>query len=406
MPTSEEDAVFEVPDPDTQELYIFNRFGQHIQTKDIMTQSVLHSFEYHQSTSNGILVSVTDASGRKLSILRDYSGQVTAIQTSNGHKHVLTVNRMGYLESYQRTDGYRVEFQYVSATGLLLSRLDSGEYGQMFQYDQYGRLVQSVAPTGELTRLTFNLTSQGGNIRVGETIISVNDNRVEQSSDAFSKDTTLSADRSLVVLEQERRLTLATVRHPVISHSHPIIGDSYPMVGELRVQQGQNLISKLEWVYSLQSTGHDKQMLGINKKMRVNGENLLLVSYDKLQRRELLFLPDKTELLEIKYDQQLRPVTWVAPGSVWKSVSQKYDRFGHLEQWRRGGIVESYAYDKNGRLSSVTLGNSTVLTYNYEERQTRPASVLIGSGANFSLEYEEESGALSKVITPRGEEHR
>ena len=194
MPTSEEDAVFEVPDPDTQELYIFNRFGQHIQTKDIMTQSLLHSMEYHQSTSNGKLVSITDSSGRKLSILRDYSGQVTAIQTSNGQKHVVRVNRMGYLESFERPDGYKVEFQYVSTSGLLLSRLDSQDYGHMFEYDQYGRLVHTIGPTGEITSLTFNLTSQGGNIKVGQSVISVNDNKVSEKSAGKAR-MTLPQDR-------------------------------------------------------------------------------------------------------------------------------------------------------------------------------------------------------------------
>merc|ERR1719195_1191824 len=143
-------------------------------------------------------------------------------------------------------------------------------------------------------------------------------------------------------------MTLATVRHPVISHSHPIIGDSYPMVGEMRVEQGQNLISKVEWDYTLQTSGHDK-----------------------LQRRELLFLPDKTELLEIKYDEQLRPVTWVAPALSnvgWAAVSQRYDRFGHLEHWRWGDMTEDYTYDKNGRLAQVKRGNATVLVYQYENR--------------------------------------
>ena len=409
MPTSEEDAVFEVPDPDTQELYIFNRFGQHIQTKDIMTQSVLHSMEYHQSTSNGKLVSIIDSSGRKLSILRDYSGQVTAIQTSNGEKHIVKVNRMGYLESFERPDGYKVELQYVSTTGLLLSRLDSQDYGYMFEYDRYGRLVHTVSPTGEITSLTFNLTSQGGNIKVGESVISVNDNQVSETSAVKRKETTIEADRSLSVRKHERRMTLATVRHPVISHSHPIIGDSYPMVGEMRVEQGQNLISKVEWDYTLQTSGHDKQMLGINKKMRVNGENLLLVSYDKLQRRELLFLPDKTELLEIKYDEQLRPVTWVAPtlsNVGWAAVSQRYDRFGHLEHWRWGDMTEDYTYDKNGRLAQVKRGNATVLVYQYENRDNQPVKVQIGSGGVFLFDYESKSGAVKSIATPRGHIHR
>ena len=72
---------------------------------------------------------------------------------------------------------------------------------------------------------------------------------------------------------------------------------------------------------------------------------------DKLQRRELLYLADKTKLLEIKYDEQRRPVTMVAPGHGWAPVSQRYDRFGHLQAWRWGDISEDYAYDKEGRLS-------------------------------------------------------
>merc|ERR1711892_33755 len=411
MPTSEDDAVFEVPDPDSQELYIFNRFGQHIQTKDIMTQSVLHSMEYHQSTSNGRLVSITDSSGRKLSVLRDYSGQVTAIQTSNGQKHIVKVNRMGYLESFERPDKYKVEFQYVSSTGLLLSKLDSQNYGYMFEYDQYGRLIQSVSPTGEITSLTFNLTSQGGNIKVGERVISVNDNQVSQTSTSNVpfKETTIYPDRTLFIKQSDRKLTLASGRHPVISHSHPIIGDSYPMIGEMRVELGQNLISKIEWDYTLQTSGHDKQVLGINKKMRVNGENLLVVTYDKLQRRELLFLADKTELLEIKYDEQLRPVTWVAPSSShsgWAPVSQRYDRFGHLENWKWGDMEEGYAYDKDGRMSHVKKCNNTILIYEYKDRDINPFKVRTGSGGSFMLDYDIKSGAVKSIATPRGHIHR
>ena len=408
MPTNEEDTVFEVPDPDSQELYIFNRFGQHVQTKDLMTQSVLYSMEYHQSTSNGRLVSITDTTGRKLSVLRDYSGQVTALQTSSGQKILIKINRMGFLESFQRPDGYSLEFQYISSSGLLLSKLDSQNYGMMFQYDQYGRLVQSVAPTGELTGLAFNLTASGGDIQIGETLINVKENKVSQSQVSASlavRETTVLSDRTLYIKEGERKTTLASVRHPVISHSHPIIGDSYPMTGEIRVELGQNLISKIEWDYSLQTSGHDKQMLGISKKMRVNGENLMMVTYDKLQRRELLFLADKTELLEIKYDEQSRPVTWVTPYTGWAAVSQRYDRFGHLQAWRWGDMEEEYSYDKEGRLASVSRANRTVLQYEYKDRDISPSKVRTANAAVFLFDYDVKSGAVKSISTSRGHVH-
>ena len=213
MPTSEEDEVFEVPDPASQELYVFNRFGQHILTRDLMTRAVVYSMEYHQSTSTGKLVSITDAGGQKLTVIRDYSGQVTALQTADGQKHIVKVNRMGHLESFEQPDGYRVDFHYVASTGLLLSRLDSQHYAQMFQYDQYGRLVGTVAPTGESTPLTFNLTALGGTIQVGaETVLTVNSNRVARQLTAglssgtaaggsvLVRETLVQPDRSLQVI--------------------------------------------------------------------------------------------------------------------------------------------------------------------------------------------------------------
>ena len=55
--------------------------------------------------------------------------------------------------------------KYGSSSGLLLSKLDTGNYGYVYKYDGYGRLLQTVAPTGHLTFLSFNLTKHGGNIK-------------------------------------------------------------------------------------------------------------------------------------------------------------------------------------------------------------------------------------------------
>jgi hypothetical protein len=53
-------------------LYIFNKFGQHVLTKDIMTGNIVHKLSYTQATSNGKLLSVTDAHGKTLTLMRDY----------------------------------------------------------------------------------------------------------------------------------------------------------------------------------------------------------------------------------------------------------------------------------------------------------------------------------------------
>jgi len=72
IPPEKSDGVFEVPDTDAQELYIFNKFGQHVLTRDIMTGNIVYKLAYTQATSNGKLMSVTDAHGKTLTLTRDY----------------------------------------------------------------------------------------------------------------------------------------------------------------------------------------------------------------------------------------------------------------------------------------------------------------------------------------------
>ena len=99
MPPEKADGVFEVPDAEAQESYIFNKFGQHVITKDLMTGTTKFKMSYTQTTSTGKLASVTDAYGAKLMVLRDFKGRVNALQTAAGLKFSLETSRVGDLEA-------------------------------------------------------------------------------------------------------------------------------------------------------------------------------------------------------------------------------------------------------------------------------------------------------------------
>ena len=105
-------AVFEVPDPDTNQAFVFNKFGQHMLTRDIMTGNVIYKMNYNQATSNGKLSSVTDAHSRTLTVMRDYKGRVNALQTADGLKYALKMAAgVEYLESFESPDGYKATFR-------------------------------------------------------------------------------------------------------------------------------------------------------------------------------------------------------------------------------------------------------------------------------------------------------
>lgn len=63
IPEAGPNREYEIFAPDTQEIYIFNRFGQHIATKNILTGETSYTFTYNVNTSNGKLSTVTDAAG-------------------------------------------------------------------------------------------------------------------------------------------------------------------------------------------------------------------------------------------------------------------------------------------------------------------------------------------------------
>ncbi len=435
IPPEKSDGVFEVPDPDAQELYIFNKFGQHVLTKDVMTSNVLYQMTYTQSTSDGKLSSVVDSHGRKLTFVRDYKGRVSALQTSNGLKYSLEMSKVGNLESFQEdSTGRREEFTYYSTSGLLKSKLDSSDRAYVYEYDDYGRLVTAVTPTGEALSLSFNLTSAGAAIELRrdgavDRVLQVRgDQVVSREGGARVGSVSLAADKTVTAEESwSQSVALATVPHPVIARSSgdPVMGDSFPMVAQQRTYLGSNLVGTAQWDHVLSTTGGgagNEQMLGIKKQLKVNGDAVLTVHFDRLQRRELLYSGgikgggDRESLLETRFDSESRPMVWQPSASAgFSPVSQSYDRFGRLQNWSRGEAKEEYAYDGAGRLTRVARGGAVVLRYEYSSSggggpgSSRPSAVVTGQkDGRFALHYGSEEGSgqgLRKIQTPRGHFH-
>lgn len=140
---------FQIPYPATGELYIFNRYGQHTATHDLMTGQVRYTFLYSKNTSFGKLSTVTDSSGNKMLFLRDYSNvvslfdqnkfvlifspnvtiffffKVSAIENSQDYKSELVISGAGNLVKFSEKGRSEITFNYDSSTGLLTSRSDS-----------------------------------------------------------------------------------------------------------------------------------------------------------------------------------------------------------------------------------------------------------------------------------------
>jgi len=151
-----------------QEIYIFNRFGQHVSTRNILTGETTYVFTYNVNTSNGKLSTVTDAAGNKVFLLRDYTSQVNSIENTKGQKCRLRMTRMKMLHELSTPDNYNVTYEYHGPTGLLRTKLDSTGRSYVYNYDEFGRLTSAVTPTGRVIELSFDLSVKGAQVKVSE----------------------------------------------------------------------------------------------------------------------------------------------------------------------------------------------------------------------------------------------
>jgi teneurin len=166
LPSHDENGEFHIPYPPAGEVYVFNRYGQHVATRDLASAKSRYSFLYSKNTSFGKLSTITDSSGNKIQFLRDYSNAVSSIENTQDHKSELKISGVGYLVKLSEKGRSEIELDYDMNTGLLTSRSGGGETC-IYQYDWLGRATSIILPSGETLFLDSGLaTSQGLSITI------------------------------------------------------------------------------------------------------------------------------------------------------------------------------------------------------------------------------------------------
>ena len=161
LPKQNNYGNYDIIYPQNQEVYTFNRFGQHIHTKDITTGIYVYNFTYNVNSFYGKLVQVQDHKRQTLKIRRDYTAQAKEIIAPVGNVCKLQLDNMGQLETFETGDGGWTRFTYTSGTGLLDTKETSEKHTYLYNYDENGRLASVVLPTGEMTEVLTDVDASG-----------------------------------------------------------------------------------------------------------------------------------------------------------------------------------------------------------------------------------------------------
>ncbi|XP_075213771.1 teneurin-a transmembrane protein [Lycorma delicatula] len=425
LATHDENGEFRIPYTATGEEYVFNRYGQHIATKDITTGKTRYTFLYSKNTSFGKLLTVTDSSGNKIMFLRDYSNLVSAIENTQDHKCDLNISGVGFLTKFSEKGRSEVVLDYDSNTGLLTSRSDSmpgGGSTYMYQYDNMGRIRHVVLPSGETLNLASKLTSDDElEVQITEPVQSsvtspdsnihtINIKLEGQTDKKMTIRDSLQGvseamrfrNGSLWMVHRWGGITIVTAeaKHPLLELSLPVEAEMFPVWSKQITRRG-DIANNMAWTYTLVGDAGTSQQT-LHRQLWVNNTRILGVEYDQAAGKETVYDKDKEPLLSVTFDPAGLPLSW-RPGNSVHPVNISYDRFNRVDGWSWGSQSETYSYDRHGLLAEIKTKQDGTTQYTYNDWNML-SKISLPSGRKFSLVYD-DMGGLRHVTLPSGTRH-
>ncbi|XP_049862885.1 teneurin-a isoform X3 [Schistocerca gregaria] len=427
LPVHNENGEFRIPYPPTQEIYVFNRYGQHVATKDLTSGKTRYSFLYSKNTSFGKLSTVTDSSGNKILFLRDYSNVVSTIENTQDHKSDLKISGVGFLVKFLEKGKTEIDLEYDSTTGLLTSRSDSrgggGGETYMYHYESNGRLTDVILPTGETVNLASRLTAEDGlTVEISSLMQSLSAGDLVQPQHSVTLRMEDRGAKRLTVLEGVSTSeavsfrngsfivrwawggwmeSSALARHPLLELSLPTEAEMLPLWSRQTLSLGDGLTNSMAWSYSLVgdvSAPHQTLL----QELWVNSSRVIGIEFNQVTGQETFYDRERQPLLTISFDQAGLPQSWV-PATGGQPVNVSYDRFNRVDSWQWGVQSEKYSYESHGLLSEISSPKDGVTQFTYNELNML-SHITLPSKRRFGLQYSPDGG-LRQVVLPSGTRH-
>uniref|UniRef100_K7F756 Teneurin transmembrane protein 4 n=1 Tax=Pelodiscus sinensis TaxID=13735 RepID=K7F756_PELSI len=385
--------LYELSSPIDQELYLFDTSGKHLYTQSLPTGDYLYNFTY---TGDGDITLITDNNGNLVNVRRDSTGMPLWLVVPDGQVYWVTIGTNSALKSVT-AQGHEVGMMtYHGNSGLLATKTNENGWTTFYEYDSFGRLTNVTFPTGQVSSFRSDTDSS---VHV----------QVETSNkDDVTITTNLSASGAFYTLLQDQvrnsyyigadgslRLMLANGMEVALqTEPHLLAGTVNPTVGKrnvtLPIDNGLNLV---EWRQRKEQARGQVTVFG--RRLRVHNRNLLSLDFDRVTRTEKIYDDHRKFTLRILYDQAGRPSLW-SPSSRLNGVNVTYSPGGHIAGIQRGTMSERMEYDQSGRIISRIFADGKAWSYTYLEKSM---VLLLHSQRQYIFEFD-KNDRLSSVTMP------
>ncbi|CAG7727590.1 unnamed protein product [Allacma fusca] len=428
MPMPNVNGDYEVAFPATGEIYVFNRYGQHILTKDLKSGKILYSFLYTKNTSYGKLSKISDSAENKILFLRDYNSIVSTIENTQGKKCSLKINHLRRLVHFQEMENSEIMLEY-SDDGLLLAKTTTTGLSSLYTYDRFGRIRRIIGETGVLTDFEYGLSGPSIQVEVSDSVSQSGVTRYDilrsEEMDKVtitqaSADDTVVAKKVLLAdvknvscsLAQDSGVELSALSwgvFPLLGHTMPVQGNLMrgPSFQYMRTSETPEIPgNKHEWKFSLLGDRIGTERI-LDRQMWVNDSRALTIEFDQSLSREVIYNRDRESIFSIQYDNTGLPLYFIPASNIDHrfALNITYDRFNRIENWKWGeSRGMQVTYGRNGFATEMkTLEGVRAKTIEYNE-YGQPSKISLQSGRNYSFHYDIHGG-LRSMETPKSTRH-
>ncbi|CAJ0935506.1 unnamed protein product [Ranitomeya imitator] len=387
--------MYEVSSPIDQELYLFDTTGRHLYTQSLTTGDYLYNFTY---TGDGDLTLITDNNGNTLNIRRDSTGMPLWLVVPDGQVFWLTIGTNSALKSVSEQGNELAMMTYHGNSGLLATKSNENGWTTFYEYDSFGRLTNVTFPTGQVSSFRSD-TDSSVHVQV-ETSNNKEDVTITTNLSASGAFYTLLQDQVrnsyYIGADGSLRLILANGMEVALqTEPHLLAGRTVnPTVGKrnvtLPIDNGLNLV---EWRQRKEQARGQVTVFG--RRLRVHNRNLLSLDFDRVTRTEKINDDHRKFTLRILYDHAGRPSLW-SPSNGLSGVNVTYSPGGHVAGIQRGTMSERMEYDQAGRIVSRTFADGKSWTYTYLEKSM---VLLLHSQRQYIFEFD-KNNRLSSVTMP------
>ncbi|TRY90659.1 hypothetical protein DNTS_005399 [Danionella cerebrum] len=385
--------MYEVSSPIDDELYLFDVNGSHVYTQSLTTGDFLHNFTY---AGEGELSTITDQRKKRVSLRRDSTGLPLWIMGPDGQTFWFTMGTNNALKSVTAQGQDIASMTYHGSSGLLATKSNEDGWTTFYEYDNYGRLTNVTFPTG---RVSSYQTDADSTVRVQTQGSNKEDISVTTNLSASGAFYTLMQDQVknsyFIGLDGSLRLVLANgMEVSLHTEPHLLSGTVNPTVSKrnvtLPIDNGLNLV---EWRQRKEQARGQITVYG--RRLRVHNRNLLSMDFDRVTRTEKVYDDHRKFTLRIHYDQAGRPTLW-APSSRLNGVNVTYSTGGQIAGIQRGTMSVRMEYDQNGRIISKIFADGKSWSYTYLEKSM---VLLLYSQRQYIFEFD-KNDRLSSVTMP------